>query len=200
MARSGSNQIQHQHPTKLSRHRKDLPNFRRTIEKRNTYGQTSSSEISCITGKLRSQWDAVPGSSAFEIHRPSNPDLHRGKLSSMPKRKLRVVKWVGSTPASGVCEFCSKQFKVPLTEMARTSQADDNLQEQFDRHKCRRLDSSQNALPIVKEATDSNCFALHLNDSFPYIPSSMQVRLKCFASSKHPNLLVQMPSDSCRTA
>jgi hypothetical protein len=61
---------------------------------------------------------------------------------------------VGSTPAIGVCEFCSKQFKVPLTEMAKASEANANLQDQFDRHKCKRLDESQNALRVVREATE----------------------------------------------
>ena len=87
----------------------------------------------------------------FDINRSSNPYMRGGKLNSMPKRKLRVVKWVGSTPAIGVCEFCSKQFKVPLTEMARTSEANDNLQGQFDRHKCKHVDGSQTAsLPEPK--------------------------------------------------
>ena len=71
----------------------------------------------------------------------------------MGKRALRVVKWLGSTPAIGVCEFCSKQFKVPVTELAKTSEAQANMQEQFDRHKCKREDASQAAARIVREAT-----------------------------------------------
>jgi hypothetical protein len=72
----------------------------------------------------------------------------------MPARKRRVVKWLSTTPAIGVCEFCSKQFKVPLTQLTKTSDAQTNLQEQFDRHKCKPLDSSQNALRIVRESTE----------------------------------------------
>jgi len=59
----------------------------------------------------------------------------------MPKPRLRIVKWLGSTPAIGVCEFCSSQFKVPLTAMAKTAEAQTNLQEQFDRHKCKSEDA-----------------------------------------------------------
>jgi hypothetical protein len=55
----------------------------------------------------------------------------------MPKRKLRVVKWLSSTPAIGMCEACSHQFKVPLTALTRNADAQANLQEQFDRHKCK---------------------------------------------------------------
>jgi hypothetical protein len=61
---------------------------------------------------------------------------------NVPKRGLRVVKWIGTTPATGICEFCSKQFKVPLTQLARTSDAQANLQEQFGRHKCTTRDSA----------------------------------------------------------
>jgi len=61
----------------------------------------------------------------------------------MPKRNLRIVKWLSTTPAIGVCEFCSKQFKVPITALTKTADAQANLQEQFDRHKCKRDDPSQ---------------------------------------------------------
>jgi hypothetical protein len=55
----------------------------------------------------------------------------------MGKRALRVVKWLSTTPAIGVCAFCNQQFKVPLTALAKTADAQVNLQEQFDRHKCK---------------------------------------------------------------
>ena len=71
----------------------------------------------------------------------------------MPKRDLRIVKWMGSTPAIGVCEFCSRQFKTPMSALTRTADAQANLQEQFDRHKCKREDASQTAVRIVGEAT-----------------------------------------------
>ena len=73
----------------------------------------------------------------------------------MPKRSLRVVKWLSSTPAIGVCAFCSKQFKVPMSALSKTTDAQANLQEQFDRHKCEREDASQAAARIVKEATEN---------------------------------------------
>jgi len=59
----------------------------------------------------------------------------------MPKRKLRIVKQ--SPPAIGVCERCNAQFK------------DEGIQAQFDAHKCQPIDSSQNALRIVREATEN---------------------------------------------
>jgi hypothetical protein len=58
----------------------------------------------------------------------------------MQKRKLRIVK---QTPlAIGICERCNAQFK------------GDEIQAQFDTHKCKPIDSSQNALRIVREATN----------------------------------------------
>lgn len=49
---------------------------------------------------------------------------------------LRVLKWLSSTPAIGVCTHCGQQFKVPLTALAKTNDAKANLQQQFNRHKC----------------------------------------------------------------
>jgi tRNA(Ile2) C34 agmatinyltransferase TiaS len=58
----------------------------------------------------------------------------------MQKRKLRIVKQ--TPPAIGVCERCNAQFK------------GDGIQAQFDAHKCKPMDSSQNALRIVRESTE----------------------------------------------
>jgi hypothetical protein len=58
----------------------------------------------------------------------------------MPKRALRVVKRLSfsTTPMTGACEFCEKEFKVPPSALAKTAAAEAYLQEQFDRHKCQR--------------------------------------------------------------
>jgi hypothetical protein len=61
------------------------------------------------------------------------------------KRSLRVVKWVGTVPAVGVCTFCATNFKVPLELMKRTSDAQATLQKQFEEHKCKREGASQAA-------------------------------------------------------
>jgi hypothetical protein len=60
----------------------------------------------------------------------------------MPKRSLRVVKWLSSTPAVGVCTICSREFKVPMTSLSKTIDAQAYLQEQFDRHKYQRDDTN----------------------------------------------------------
>jgi hypothetical protein len=55
----------------------------------------------------------------------------------LPKRYLRVVKWLGLTPAIAVCVSCGKEFKVPLTLLSKTTDAKTSLDEQFYRHECR---------------------------------------------------------------
>ncbi len=72
----------------------------------------------------------------------------------MPKRNLRVVKWVRTIPAIGVCTFCDRQFKIPMTAMKKVSDAQESLRVQFTEHKCKPEDASQAAARIVKEATD----------------------------------------------
>jgi hypothetical protein len=64
------------------------------------------------------------------------------EMMSMIQRRLRVVKWLRTTPAVGVCTHCSWEFKVPMSALRRTADAQSSLQEQFDRHKCEPQDSS----------------------------------------------------------
>jgi len=61
----------------------------------------------------------------------------------MIQRRLRVVKWLSTIPAVGVCALCSREFKVPMSALKRTADAQASLQDQFDRHKCEPLDSSR---------------------------------------------------------
>jgi hypothetical protein len=67
----------------------------------------------------------------------------------MPIRKLRIVK---KTPVVlGVCERCGSEFRSLLSG----KDAEAEIQAAFDSHKCKPLDSSQNALRVVREATES---------------------------------------------
>jgi hypothetical protein len=56
----------------------------------------------------------------------------------MSQRRLRVVKWLSSTPTIGVCTFCGREFKVPMSALTRTADAQAKLQGQFERHECER--------------------------------------------------------------
>ena len=59
-----------------------------------------------------------------------------GRLS-VPRRNLRVVKWLVQVPAVGVCTFCDREFKAPLTAMKRVADAQESLRIQFTEHKCK---------------------------------------------------------------
>ena len=67
----------------------------------------------------------------------------------MPVRKLRIVKKTPSVLA--VCERCSSEFSSDLPAEAAAAE----IVAAFNAHKCVPLDSSQNALRVVREATES---------------------------------------------
>jgi hypothetical protein len=54
----------------------------------------------------------------------------------MEKRRLRVLKWLGTVPAVGTCTICNREFKVPITAMKRVADAKENLRVQFAEHRC----------------------------------------------------------------
>jgi hypothetical protein len=54
----------------------------------------------------------------------------------MPKRNLRVLKWLGTVPAVAVCTFCDQEFKVPLEALKRLTDAQWNLNLKFAEHRC----------------------------------------------------------------
>jgi len=64
----------------------------------------------------------------------------------MQERKLRIVK--ATPPVIGVCERCNAQFESIAPDTAT------DIAAQFNVHKCKRMDGTQNALRIVREATE----------------------------------------------
>ena len=54
------------------------------------------------------------------------------------KRKLRIVKWIGTVSAIAVCAGCATNSKAPLEMLKRTSDAQENLRKQFEAHQCER--------------------------------------------------------------
>jgi len=67
----------------------------------------------------------------------------------MASRKLRIVK---KTPIlAGVCERCGSEFSSRISGEA----AEAEIRTAFAVHRCKPLDSSQNALRVVREATES---------------------------------------------
>jgi hypothetical protein len=64
-------------------------------------------------------------------------DLAEITIVAMPKRNLRVTKWLGTIPAIGVCTFCDRLFYVPLTALKKVADAQESLRVQFTEHKCK---------------------------------------------------------------
>jgi hypothetical protein len=58
----------------------------------------------------------------------------------MTKRAVRIVKHLGSVPCVAACTACGKQFTAPLNALRRVMDAQADLQEQFDRHKCQGVE------------------------------------------------------------
>ena len=70
----------------------------------------------------------------------------------MAKRKLRIIRRINDAPVLGICEFCNMQF--PAHEpFSGQPEAQADIQQQFNAHKCKREDFAQNAARIVREAT-----------------------------------------------
>ena len=72
----------------------------------------------------------------------------------MSKREFRIVECIGPVPFLAVCAACSLQFKIVGSGVHTVLSAEANLRQQFDDHKCVPMDSSQNAVRIVREATE----------------------------------------------
>jgi hypothetical protein len=56
----------------------------------------------------------------------------------MPKRVLRVTKWLGMTPAVAVCTMCGREFVVAMNDLKKVSDAQENLRVQFAEHLCKQ--------------------------------------------------------------
>jgi hypothetical protein len=71
------------------------------------------------------------------------------------KRNLRVAIWIGQVPAIGVCTFCNREFKVPLTAMNRVADAQESLRLQFTEHKC----EGETGSPDASFGTEKPCLS-----------------------------------------
>jgi len=63
----------------------------------------------------------------------------------MPKRKLRTVRRPTQGQILAICERCNARF---------AGSSDEAVEAAFNAHTCKPMDSSQNALRIVREATE----------------------------------------------
>ena len=54
----------------------------------------------------------------------------------MPKRNLRVLKWIGTVPAIAACSLCKQEFRVAVNDLKKLAVAQESLQRQFAEHLC----------------------------------------------------------------
>jgi len=66
----------------------------------------------------------------------------------MPKRNLRIVKRVRNVPVRGICESCNAEFSGD----PNMGNAQSAIQEQFNVHKCKRPEASENPAGAVTKA------------------------------------------------
>jgi hypothetical protein len=68
----------------------------------------------------------------------------------MAKKHLRVLQWLGTTPAIAVCSVCNREFRVPLEILKRVGGAVENLKVQFAQHQCQNEAAAPEAEDTAK--------------------------------------------------
>ena len=61
----------------------------------------------------------------------------------MAKRILRVVKWIGATPAVGMCAACEREFTLPVAVLKNVVEARAKMQVLFEEHQCEPKESDK---------------------------------------------------------
>jgi len=57
-------------------------------------------------------------------------------MAAAAKRAVRIVKHIGSVPCVAACTACGREFQAPTTMLRSVKDATENLQRQFDAHRC----------------------------------------------------------------
>ena len=61
----------------------------------------------------------------------------QSEVTATPKRAVRIVKHIGPVPCVAACTACGQQFQAPMPALRSVKDATENLQRQFDAHKCK---------------------------------------------------------------
>jgi len=62
----------------------------------------------------------------------------------MPDRKLKIVRFIGSTPNTAYCDVCKLAFRTRPEFVTDADKAKQQLQSDFDKHECRPEDGAVN--------------------------------------------------------
>jgi len=60
----------------------------------------------------------------------------------MPDRKLKIVRFIGSTPNTAYCDVCKLAFRTRPEFVTDADKAKHQLQSDFDKHECRPEDGA----------------------------------------------------------
>jgi len=62
----------------------------------------------------------------------------------MADRKLRIVRFIGSTPSTAYCDVCKLAFRTRREFVADAEKAKEQLQSDFDQHVCKPEEGAVN--------------------------------------------------------
>ncbi len=62
----------------------------------------------------------------------------------MPDRKLKIVRFIGSTPNTAYCDVCKLAFRTRQEFIIDADKAKAQLQSDFEKHECRPEDGAVN--------------------------------------------------------
>jgi hypothetical protein len=69
----------------------------------------------------------------------------------MPDRKLRIVRFIGSTPNTAYCDVCKLAFRTRQEFITDADRAKEQLQSDFEKHECRPEEGAINeALDLTR--------------------------------------------------
>ncbi len=58
-------------------------------------------------------------------------------MSSMPDRKLKIARFIGSTPSTAYCDICKLAFRTRREFLVDAEKAKTQLQTDFNQHECK---------------------------------------------------------------
>jgi len=65
----------------------------------------------------------------------------------VPDRKLRIVRFIGSTPNTAYCDVCKLAFRTRREFVTDADKAKQQLQSDFDKHECKPEEGAVNDAP-----------------------------------------------------
>ena len=65
-------------------------------------------------------------------------------MSSMPDRKLKIARFIGSTPSIVYCDVCKLAFRTRREFLVDANKAKEQPQSDFDKHECRPEEGAVN--------------------------------------------------------